>query len=59
MAVIEDEVVDVIIVDLAGLFQDVVARAVEVGLDEALPFGFGELDVVEGLELRADITGTW
>jgi hypothetical protein len=55
VAVIKDEVVNVVIVDLAGLFQDVFARPIEVGLDETRPFGFGKLDVVEGLELRADV----
>ena len=55
MAIVKNEIVDVVIVDLAGLFHDVVARAIQVGFHEARPFGVGELDVVQCLQLDAHI----
>ncbi len=53
--VIENEVVDVVIVDLAGLIDDAFARFVEIGFDESQPFAIRELHVVQGLQLRANV----
>jgi len=55
MPIVKNEIVDVLISDLAGLFQNVVARAIKIGFHEAQPLGSGEQDVVERLQLDAHI----
>ena len=54
-AIIEDEIVDVVIVDLAGLVDDTVAWIVQIGADKALPFLIGKVDAVEVLQPHAHI----
>ena len=54
-AIIEDEVKDVVIMYFAGLVCGTVAGPIQIGLNEALPFLICELNVIEGLQLNANI----
>ena len=51
-AIIEDEVKDVVVVNLAGLVSGTVAGPIQIGFNEARPFLIGKLNIVEGLQLN-------
>ncbi|MNF59031.1 hypothetical protein D3C84_406110 [compost metagenome] len=53
--VVKDEVVNVIVVDLAGFLDDAVAGLVQPSLDKAQPLAIGKLHVIERLQLHAHI----
>ncbi len=49
------EIVNVVIVDLTGLFHEVVTRAIQIGFHKARPLRIGELHVVQRLQLDTHV----
>ena len=54
-AIIEDKVEHMVVVNFSSFVDDGFVGAIEVGIDESSPFVVGEADVVEGLQLLADV----
>ena len=53
--IVKDKVVDVVVVNLAGLFNDALAGLVQPGFHKAQPFALGELNGVECLQLHTHV----
>ena len=55
-AIVEDEIMNIIIMNLAGLFNNAIAGLVHPGFHKATPFSLQELYIVKVLQLFPDIS---